>query len=170
MICCSTEIGSGRHCDTHWRGRNEAPVERAVGQNSENCAERGCFEGAKVLRDQVQNSAPVRTGNLKKNIIVYKDRHPQQMGAAVRYSVLVRRIKVARKVKRLLRSAAKQGVQINFADNAYYWRFLEFGTSKIQPTAFFRKSIDAVTPRLIKIVGDKLQAGIDRAAKQLGAK
>jgi HK97 gp10 family phage protein len=128
------------------------------------------FEGAKVLRNEVQNRAPVRTGNLKKNIIVYKDRQPQQMGAAVRYLVLVRRIKVARKVKRLLRRAAKQGVQINFADNAYYWRFLEFGTSKMAARPFFRPAIDAVTPQLIKIVGDKLQAGIDRAAKQLGAK
>jgi HK97 gp10 family phage protein len=128
------------------------------------------FEGAKLLRNEVQSRAPVRTGNLKKNIIVYKDRQPQQIGAAVRYSVLVRRIKVARKVRRLLRKAAKQGVQIDFADNAYYWRFLEFGTSKMPAKPFFRPAIDAVTPQLIRIVGDKLQAGIDRAAKQLGAK
>ncbi len=67
---------------------------------------------------------------MKKNIIVYKDRKPAD--ATVHYSVLVRRIKVARKVKRLMRRAAKQGVAINFSDSAFYWRFLEFGTSKMK--------------------------------------
>ena len=126
--------------------------------------------GARALQEEVVRHAPEKTGQLKKNIITYRDRQPQKMGAAVHYSVLVRKIKVALKVKRLLRRAAKSGVSINFADNPFYWKFLEFGTSKMAARPFFRPAIGVVTPQLIKIVGDKLQAGIDRAAKQVGAK
>lgn len=128
------------------------------------------YAGAKKLQAEVIARAPERTGNLKKNVITYKDRQPQQIGAAVRYSVMVRKIKVARKVKRLMRKARAAGVDIKFADNAYYWRFLEYGTSKMPARPFFRPAIHATTPQLIRIVGDQLQAGIDKAAKQVGAK
>lgn len=129
---------------------------------------RGIYEGAKTIQNAVIARAPVRTGNLKKNIIVYKDRKPEN--ATVHYSVLVRRIKVARKVKRLIRQAAKQGVEINFSDSAFYWRFLEFGTSKMRARPFFRPAIEAVKGALVSIVGGKLQSGIDRAVKQVGGK
>jgi hypothetical protein len=39
------------------------------------------FAGAKVLRDEVKNRAPVKTGNLRDHIIVYRDRHPQEVNA-----------------------------------------------------------------------------------------
>jgi HK97 gp10 family phage protein len=128
------------------------------------------FAGAKTLRDEVKSRAPVRTGNLRNNIIAYRDRHPEQFGAAVHYSVMVKRLKVARKVKRLLRRAKNAGASIRIVDDAYYWRFLEYGTSKMSARPFFRPAIDVVQPQLVKIVGDQLQVGIDRAAKKLGAK
>jgi HK97 gp10 family phage protein len=128
------------------------------------------FAGAKALQSEVVAHAPMRTGNLRNNIITYRDRQPQRIGATVHYSVLVRKIKIARKVKRLLRRAAKAGVELTFADNPFYWKFLEYGTSKMAARPFFRPAIQVVQPQLIKIVGDKLKAGIDRAAKQAGAK
>jgi HK97 gp10 family phage protein len=64
----------------------------------------------------------------------------------------------------------RQRAGIRIIDDAFYWRFLEFGTSKMAARPFFRPAIDTVSPQLVHIVGEQLQAGIDRAAKKLGAK
>lgn len=128
------------------------------------------FAGAKALREEVKSRAPVRTGNLKKNIITYRDRHPEQFGATSHYSVMVRKLKIARKVKRLLRRVKNADARIRIIDDAFYWLFLEYGTSKMAARPFFRPAIAAVEPQLVKIVGEALQKGIDRVTKKLGAK
>ncbi len=126
--------------------------------------------GAKIVQNAVKGQAPVKTGALRDNIIIYRDRHPERSNATVRYSVMVRKIKISRKVRRLLRKIKKANAAVHISDMAFYWRFIEFGTSKMRANPFFRRGIAMAEPSLVNVVGAKLQSGIDSAAKKVGAK
>ena len=127
-------------------------------------------QAAITLRDEVRRLAPVKTGALRENIIVYRDRKPERSNATSKYSIFVRKIKVSRKVRRLLRKIKAAGANIKISDYAFYWKFLEFGTSKMPARPFFRPAIQATKGSFVQIVGDGIQKGIDRVVKRLGAK
>ncbi len=125
---------------------------------------------AKSLQQAVKDRAPVKTGALRDNIIVYRDRHPERDGATAKYSVLVRKIKLNRSVRRLLRRVRGAGAAVKISDDAFYWRFPEFGTSKMVARPFFRPAIEQTKGTFIATVGEGLQKGMDKAVKKLGAK
>ena len=56
--------------------------------------------------------------------------------------------------------------------DAYYWRFVEYGTTDQPERPFFRPAIDAMRPEVPKIMkqqfGKKLEAMLKRAAKKAG--
>ena len=56
--------------------------------------------------------------------------------------------------------------------DAFYWRFLEYGTTELPERPFFRPAIDGMRPEVPKIMkqqfGKKLEAMLKRAAKKAG--
>lgn len=140
-------------------GKNGGPVRKALAK------------AAQLVRDDARNHAPVgETGMLKENIIMYRDRNPQDIGATEHYRVGVRKIKLTRKVKNLLRKVARAGTSIKIAEDVYYWRFVEFGTSKMKARPFLRPAFDNNKGAINDTFIETLSAGIDKAVKDLGGK
>ena len=92
--------------------------------------------GAKVVSDEAKRLVPIKSGRLKKSIGITKRK--SRVGE-VRFSV----------------SPRKGG-----KNNAFYGRFIEFGTSKMQAKPFLR-------PALEKSVDETLKASKDYIAKRL---
>lgn len=88
---------------------------------------------ATVFKDEAIKRAPVRTGKLKKNIVVMTQRN---RNGGISSGVHVRGTN-----PRTGNSDNKmKGVN---GKNAFYWRFVELGTSKLAPAPFIRPAYDA---------------------------
>jgi HK97 gp10 family phage protein len=94
----------------------------------------GTYEGAKILRDETRKRAPVRTGKLKKNIMA-SNRRVQRDGS-VSSGVYVRGSN---------KSGTNSDTTLKKDDprNAYYWRFLEKGTSHMAAKPFIDPAFDS---------------------------
>ncbi|MDX7986696.1 hypothetical protein FE392_05010 [Xenorhabdus sp. 12] len=94
----------------------------------------GTYAGAKVLRDETRSRAPVRTGKLRKNIIASNRRLGRDGTISAGVSV---------------RGSNQSGtnsdtrMKKNDPRNAYYWRFLEKGTSKMAARPFIDPAFEA---------------------------
>lgn len=82
----------------------------------------------------------------------------------------MRRLVLTRKVKALLRRVRRAGSSLRIQENAFYWRFVEFGTSKMRARPFLRPAFDnnkdAINDTFIRV----LSKGIDEAVVKLGGK
>ncbi len=102
--------------------------------------ERLFLRAAKSIRDAAREAAPEGpTGNLKKSI-------------------------VARVLSRKGRKSAPAMVGINFR-LAPHAHLLEFGTVKMSPRPFFRKSVIAMQERVNQIIAKGFKRIIDKQAK-----
>lgn len=107
-----------------------------------------------LIRNDAIRRAPVGdTGVLEKAILMKKI----PAGAlAAQYIVAVRHGKKAQTVKR------KGGI-VNL--DAYYWTFLEFGTSHINPAKpFMRPAFEANKEKALTIIVDGIRAGVELEA------
>lgn len=96
--------------------------------------------GARVIRDEARRRAPKRKGRLKRNIITRAVKgRPDTAGVAVR----------------------QQGKKYS-SKNAFYWRFVELGTSKQPAIPFMRQSFDTKIDEAAEAAGKELAAGIDK--------
>lgn len=109
----------------------------------------GLFAAGVVLRDQARINAPIgqgtpNPGNLKEQIFLYRDRNPQAGGMTEHYVLSVRTGR-----RGLMRLKVPGSTRALTGGDAYYWFWVEFGTSK-QPgqhfmtNAFETKKTEAV--------------------------
>jgi len=103
-------------------------------------------KGAAVFRDSARSRAPVDTGLMASDIIMAKDRKPGISGAQARYVVLVK---------------------YRGKDAAPYWRFVEFGTVKMQPQPFMRPAFDTSKAVALAEIIDSIASDVPRIAKQV---
>jgi len=118
---------------------------------------------AQIVRDDARSRAPVDTGQLRENIIMYRDRDPSSVGANEHYQVGVRKLKLKAGVKRILRRARRAGTNVRIAESVFYWRFLEFGTSKMPAKPFLRPAYEANKSRMSAVFTEVLSRGVDAA-------
>lgn len=83
------------------------------------------YTGADIFRDEAQARAPVRKGVLKANVIVKHLEEDADGGKLQAYKVTVRSGK------------------FNTEGDAFYWRWVEFGTSKMAARPFMRPAYEA---------------------------
>lgn len=83
------------------------------------------YTGADIFRDEAQARAPVRSGVLKANVIVKHLDEEADAGKFQAYKVTVRSGK------------------FNAEGDAFYWKWVEFGTSKMPARAFMRPAYEA---------------------------
>lgn len=93
------------------------------------------------MRDRAVSMAPRRTGKLAAAIIIARDRKPQLQNLAARYVVFVKYTGAA---------AAK------------YWRFLEFGTSKMAAQPFMRPAFIAESPTATSTMISEVVLGMSK--------
>ena len=124
------------------------------------------YAGAKVIRDEAKLQAPVATGNLgpnqpppgtlKRSVIMKQI--PELSGAQKQtFFVTVRHGKKYR----------KQGKKGNLSQDAWYWRFVEFGTVKMSARPFLRPAFEMKKHEAVTAIKTRLAQRIEQAAQEL---
>lgn len=63
-----------------------------------------------------------------------------------------------------------QGKRGNLSQDAWYWRFLEFGTRKMQARPFLRPALEAKRREAVDAIKERLSLQIETEAKALNKK
>lgn len=105
--------------------------------------------GAEVVRKDVQARVPVDTGVMRK--AVYKKQIREESGDTRQtFYVGVRSGKKYQKKNQ----------------DAFYWRFLEFGTAKLQARPFIRPAFETKKKEAVERIKSKLAERIEKLAKE----
>lgn len=103
--------------------------------------------GAEVIRKDAVSRVPVDTGRLKKSI--YKKQIREK----------------SNNVQQTFFVGARNGKKYRATNkDAYYWRFLEFGTSKLPAKPFLRPAFDTKKTQAVEAIAKKLKERIDKYA------
>lgn len=108
---------------------------------------------ATVFKDEAKKRAPVRTGKLAKNIVVVTMRD--------RNGGIVSGVHVRGTNPRTGASDSK--MKASSKNNAFYWRFVEMGTSNMAPVPFLRPAYDARQEDATRAAFNEANRAIDRA-------
>ncbi|MDX7992961.1 HK97-gp10 family putative phage morphogenesis protein [Xenorhabdus littoralis] len=109
------------------------------------------YAGAAVLRDETRDKAPKRTGKLARNIVAANRKIRNGNVSAGVY----------------VRGSNAKGTNSDTTmkkddpRNAYYWRFLENGTSKMAPQPFIRPAFDSKAEAATEAVIQRANQAID---------
>lgn len=130
----------------------------------------GLAAGGKIVRDRARQLVPVGDGegpHLREQIILVRDREPTRAGVGHRYMVTVRY--KARKVKRTKRNERLGRVGKKRADfgDFFYWRHLEFGTSKMAAHPFMRPAFEGSRGEILSAFITRARAGIQRVYRKV---
>lgn len=119
-------------------------------RTAKNVLNRAVNAGARIIRDEAKQNAPVDSGKLKRNIITAKRRAPK---GSANFVVTVREKGKADDPK-----------------NAFYARFLEFGTAKFPAAPFMAPAFENKKREAIQAIGKALGEGIEAEAKKEGVR
>ena len=127
------------------------------------------YAGAKVVRDEARARAPKAVqslgpnkpppGTLKRSVIM---KHIRELSGGGRqtFYVLVRHGKKYR----------NQGKRGNLSQDAWYWRFLEFGTRKMAARPFLRPALESRRREAVDAIKQRLSERIEIEAKALNGR
>lgn len=124
---------------------------------AKNTLRRAVSSGAVLVRNDARQKAPVDTGEMRKDIQVKREKDQQNGPLSAKYSVFVRSGKKSRL------SGKARGVD----KDSFYWKFVEFGTSKMGARPFMATAFEAKKEDALKAIGEKLDEGIQKAAHEL---
>lgn len=125
-------------------------------------------KAAKVIKDEAVKRAPSRTGLLKREIRTMRERNPGE--AAEAYRVGVRRGKKAYADTKKNRQKGRARKTYQVEGNAYYWRFLEFGTAKMPAAPFLRPAFESKKDEALQRFRESLEKGVASAVKKAAKK
>ena len=147
-----------------------AELDRALRELPDRVARNGLrasvYAGAKVIRDEAKARAPKAAkslganqpppGTLKRSVILKHIRELSSLGRQT-FFVLVRHGKKYR----------KQGKRGTLSQDAWYWRFLEFGTRKKTARPFLRPALETKRREATQAIKERLTQRIELEAKAL---
>lgn len=118
---------------------------------------RAMVAGLTPMKEDAQARAPVLKtpddrripGALRDAIILFRDRNPAASGAAEKYYITIRKIKLNRAQQRIVRALNRAGRSITILGDVYYGRFPEFGTAKMAPMPFMRPAFESGKERAL---------------------
>lgn len=125
------------------------------------------FKATKLVREEVRARAPVDTGNLQRNVIAVRDRDPKASGASERYVVAVRKKRYTKAAKEKAVKNKKGKINYRASGDAYYWRFVEFGTQNNRAQPFLRPGFEAQKGPAVDTFKDSLGTGIARVVRKM---
>lgn len=108
--------------------------------------------GAEVLKDEVIARAPVRTGKLKKNVVVVtqKSRRRGEICSGVHIRGVNPRT-----------GNSDNTMKANNPRNAFYWRFVELGTANMPAHPFVRPAYDTREEEAASVAIARMNQAID---------
>ena len=118
--------------------------------------------GAKVIKDDAIARAPYYTG-------VVQDGHPPP-GTLRRSIITVKIPKESNQYKKVYAVTVRTGLKYRFAGNgwkgqdAFYWRFVEFGTSAMTAKPFMRPAFESEKVAAMDKIIDELHFNIEKLA------
>lgn len=137
-------------------GKRGGPVRKALGR------------AARLVRDEVKRNAPRKTGKLQANIIAALFNKERPAGVSERYVVSVRGRKAKYANTASNRRAGRVGKTYQKDGDAFYWKFLEFGTSKMPARPFIQPAFAASAGKALREFEKTLGVEIDRVVRKLG--
>jgi len=122
--------------------------------------------GARLVQKQAKENAEAhrQTGTLEKNIILAKTRRP--VPGQVEYAVGMRKVKKWYVNNRANQRSGRAGKAHMVEGEAFYWRFLEFGTSKYPKKPFLVPAFESKKMEAIELIKKRLAIGIELLAKK----
>jgi HK97 gp10 family phage protein len=127
------------------------------------------YAGAKVIRDEARLRAPKATeslgpnqpppGTLKRSVIM---KHIPELSSLTRQTFFVT-VRHGKKYR-------KQGKKGNLSQDAWYWRFVEFGTRKMRASPFLRPALEAKRRDAVQAMKERLAERVELEAKNLNRK
>jgi HK97 gp10 family phage protein len=126
--------------------------------------------GARLIQKEAIDQAEKYhdTGTLEKNIVIMRSRR-RSIGRS-EYAVGVKRVKRAYANTAKNRRAGRVGKKYSAEGDAFYWRFLEFGTSKMPKKPFLVPAFESKKMASIEVIKTKLASAIFKAASKLKVK
>ena len=118
-------------------------------------ARRAISQGAALVRERTRLLAPIKTGKLRRNIV---SRARRGTRGAARASVQVR--VGPRTQGREFSGKFMAGDGRSNPKDAYYWRFLEYGTKHIAPRPFVRPAAEQMFRPVVRHVVREIDRGI----------
>ena len=127
------------------------------------------YAGAKVVRDEARARAPKAQqslgpnqpppGTLKRSVIM---KHIPELSSPTRQTFFVT-VRHGKKYR-------KQGKKGNLSQDAWYWRFVEFGNRKMRARPFLRPALEAKRREAGQAMKDRLSERIEMEASKLSRK
>ncbi len=125
------------------------------------------YSGAKVILDEARLRAPKAAeslgprqpppGTLRRSVIM---KHIPELSSLTRQTFFVT-VRHGKKYR-------KQGKKGNLSQDAWYWRFVEFGTSKMRARPFLRPALEAKRREAVQAMKERLRERVEQEAKNLG--
>lgn len=109
--------------------------------------------GAEVLKEEVIARAPVRTGKLKKNVVVVTQKSRR---GEISSGVHIRGVNPRT-------GNSDNTMKANNPRNAFYWRFVEMGTVNMPPHPFIRPAFDVRQEQATEVAIRRMNQAIDEA-------
>lgn len=113
---------------------------------------------ANVMKKDAQSKVPVDTGLLRKRIVVARSKIDNGKRGLYGVYMRVKPLKVAR---------LKKAGTYNLKDDPFYWKFVEFGTSKMPAHPFLRPAFEANKTKAVEIIRERLKLTIEKAAAKV---
>ncbi|WP_241177212.1 HK97-gp10 family putative phage morphogenesis protein [Citrobacter portucalensis] len=108
--------------------------------------------GAEVLKEEVIARAPVRTGKLKKNVVVVTQKSRRRGEISSGIHIRGRNMRTGNSDNTMRASDRR---------NAFYWRFVEMGTVNMPPHPFVRPAFDTREELATQVAMKRMNQAID---------
>ena len=124
------------------------------------------YAGAKVIRDEAKLKAPMATGSVAKG-------HPPP--GTLKRAIIMKQIgELSGPQKQTFFVTVRQGKQYrnqgkkgNLSQDAWYWRFVEFGTVKMSAKPFLRPAFEGKKMEAVNAIKQRLAERVEQAAQEL---
>ncbi|ELY4528835.1 HK97 gp10 family phage protein [Cronobacter sakazakii] len=108
--------------------------------------------GAEVLREEVIQRAPERSGKLKKNVVILtqKSRRRGEISSGVHI-----------RGRNMRTGNSDNSMKASDPRNAFYWRFVELGTVNMPAHPFVRPAFDTRQEQAAQVAMERMSRAID---------
>jgi HK97 gp10 family phage protein len=145
----------------------EKMMRRLPASVSKKHARRATRQGIALVRDHIKQNAPIRDKADK----TYRDGRKRPKPGRLRRLVRIRSRRGKRGyLKFSLFYPVPEGTQGDNPKNAFYWRFVEFGTKYIPANPFIQRAVDRNFPRIVRKVITETNKGLREELAKAGVK